>query len=198
MKKRIFAKVLLVTVCVLAGVAAWGQKNAKAADTNTGKLEIAIVFNPLMTNVVGGGRFWMQGGSVQVHGQFWRGVGVVGDVAGLHSGSVNGASVGLDLVTATFGPRYTWSSPHRRYAIFGQALGGTANGMNSLFPTAEGAESSANGYAMNLGGGANIVLTPQISLRAIEADWMRTDFPNSTSLVQNSLRLGAGFVYKFR
>jgi hypothetical protein len=52
-----------------------------------------------------------QGGSVQMYGRFWHGLGGVADVAGLHTGSVHGSGVGLDLVTATFGPRYTCRDP---------------------------------------------------------------------------------------
>jgi len=198
MKRHISERVLLVATCFLAGALAWGQKNSGSAQNRIGTLEVAVVYNPMMTNLVGGSKFWMQGGSVQVHGQFWRGFGIVADVSGLHAENINGAGTGLDLVTATFGPRYTWYPPRQRFSVYGQALAGTANAMNSLFPTSTGAETSASGYAVKVGGGANVPLSHQFSLRAIEADWMRTDFPNSTTVVQNSLRLGAGVVYRFR
>jgi hypothetical protein len=152
-----------------------------------------------MANVVGGNGFWMQGGSVQIHGQFWHGLGVVADVAGLHTASTNGSSgVGLDLVTATFGPRYTWSPSNRRYAVFGQALIGEANGMNSVFPEPAGASDSGNSLALYIGGGVNLPLKHHLALRAFEADWLRTQMPNATTKVQNSLRLGAGLMYRFK
>jgi hypothetical protein len=42
------------------------------------------------------------GGSIQLHRQFWRGLGIVADIFGLHSSNASGSGVGLDLVTATF------------------------------------------------------------------------------------------------
>lgn len=67
--------------------------------------------------------FWMQGGSVQVHGQFWHGLGVVGEVSGLHTGDMDGSGVALDMVTATFGPRYTWQIPRRRFCLLRPGAG---------------------------------------------------------------------------
>jgi len=150
-----------------------------------------------MTNVVVGDSFWMQGGSVQVHGQFWRGWGVVADVSGLHTANANGPGVGLDLVTVAFGPRYTWVAPHRRYAVFGQVLAGETNGLNSVFPSSAGAKDTANGLALYIGGGVNVALQRHLALRAFEADWLRTQLPNATTNVQNNLRLGAGLIFRF-
>jgi peptidoglycan-associated lipoprotein len=160
---------------------------------------VAVVYNPLLANIVGGNSFSMQGGSVQVHGQFWHGLGVVADVSGLHTASTGGSSgVGLDMVTATFGPRYTWSPAHRRYAIFGQALVGEAHGMNSVFPNPAGANDSANSLALYVGGGINVRLKDHLALRVLEADWLRTQLPNATTNVQNNLRVGAGLIYRFK
>jgi hypothetical protein len=140
----------------------------------------------------------MEGGSLQIHGQFWRGLGVVADVAGLHSGNASGTGVGLDLVTATFGPRYTWSPAHRTYSLFGQVLTGEANGLNSVFPTSSGAADSATSLALYVGGGANLRLTRRIAVRAFEADWLRTQMPNASTNVQNNLRLGSGLIFRFK
>jgi hypothetical protein len=81
--------------------------------------------------------------------------------------------------------------------LFGQALGGVANGVNSVFPDASGAQSSDNSSALQVGGGANISLSHRLAARAFEANWLRTALPNATTNVQNSLRLGAGLVFRF-
>jgi hypothetical protein len=202
MRKSIRVKVLLAGACMMAGLACWGQNAPQHAPgparETAGSIDVALVYNPLMANVVGGNSFWMQGGSVQVHGQFWHGVGVVADFAGLYTASANGSSVGLELFTSTFGPRYTWSPAHGRYALFGQALAGEANGLNSVFPNAAGATATANSLAVNVGGGINFALNRQLSVRAIEADWLLTQMPNATTGVQNNLRLGAGLIYRFK
>ena len=196
MRNSIRGNALLVGVCMMAGLAAWGQAQDPTRPTAV-SIDVAVVYNSLMTNVVVGDSFWMQGGSVQVHGQFWRGWGVVADVSGLHTANANGPGVGLDLVTVAFGPRYTWFEPHRRYALFGQVLAGETNGLNSVFPNAAGAKDSANSLALYIGGGVNLPLQHHLAVRAFEADWLRTQLPNATTNVQNNLRLGAGLVFRF-
>ena len=160
-------------------------------------LDIAVTYSALRSNIVTSGSFWMQGGSVQVHGQFYRGFGVVADVAGMHTGNMSSTGVELDLVTATFGPRYTWSPPHRKYALFGQAMAGEAFGFNSVFPATGGATDSDDGLALKIGGGINYALSPRIALRAFEANWLRTQLPNSTTNLQNTFQLSAGLVFRF-
>jgi hypothetical protein len=161
-------------------------------------LDVAITYSAAMSNATTTDRFWMQGGSAQLHGQLYRGLGVVAEVSGTHTGSINSSGVGLDIVTATFGPRYTWSPARSRYSIFGQALVGEANGFASVFPTVRGASDSSNSLAVQAGGGLNLSLSPRMALRICEASWMRTQFPNGTTNAQDFLRLGAGVVLRFR
>jgi hypothetical protein len=199
MRISIRVKVLLAGACMMAGPTVWGQQAQSSEGPTKGSLEITLVYNPLMSNVVGSSGFWMQGGSVQVHGQFWRGLGVVADVSGLHTANTNAPTgVGLDLVTATFGPRYTWSPLRGHYAVFGQILAGEANGLHSVFPAAGGANDSADSLAVYVGGGVNLHLKRSFTLRAVEANWLRTQLPNATTNVQNNLRLGAGLTYTFK
>ena len=196
MRNSIRGNALLVGVFMMAGLAAWGQAQDPTRPTAV-SIDVAVVYNSLMTNVVVGNSFWMQGGSVQVHSQFWRGWGAVADVSGLHTANTNGSGLGLDLVTVAFGPRYTWSAPHRHYAVFGQVLAGETNGLNSVFPNTAGAKDSANSLALYIGGGVNVPLQHHLALRALEADWLRTQLPDGTTNVQNNLRLGAGLIFRF-
>jgi hypothetical protein len=138
----------------------------------------------------------MQGGAAQIHGRFYSGLGVVADVAGAHIANINSSGVGLDLVTATFGPRYTWSRP--RFSVYGQGLVGEAIGFNSIFPNPTGAMTSVNSLAVKAGGGVNVHLAPHFALRLVEADYLRTQLPNSTNDAQNNLTLGAGVILCFR
>lgn len=165
-------------------------------------LGVAVTYNATHAGATGGSDFWMQGGSVEIEGRFYRGLGVVADVSGFHAANINSSGVSLDMVTTTFGPRYTWQPAwqpaHRRYEIFGQVLAGDANGFNSIFPTPTAAITSSNSLALNMGGGMNIALSPRLALRALQANWVRTQFPNATTNVQNNLSLGAGLVFRFR
>jgi hypothetical protein len=182
---------ILLLAGALMGTPAWAQTPSAQ---RSGHLEVAVTYDAALSNQTTSNSFWLQGGSVQAHGEFWRGLGVVADVAGLHTGNIHSSGVGVDLVTATFGPRYTWS--HRRLSFFGQGLAGEANGLNSLFPGVSRAGSSGNSLAVQVGGGMNLSLSPRIAVRVFEADWLRTQLPNGTTDVQNNLRLGAGVVLR--
>ena len=187
---------LLAAACILPGRHLWGQQDG--AGSQSPSLEVSVMYTSLLTNVVRANMFWMQGGAIQVDGQFWHGLGVEADVSGLHAQNANNAGVGLDMVTAIFGPRYTWSPAHRRIAVFGHALAGEVNGFNSVFPTAGATSSSADSVAVQVGGGVDLRLKHRLSLRVFEADWLRTQLPNADTNVQNSLRLAAGAVVRFR
>jgi len=197
MRILLWGKALLAGACLMIGVAAWCQEQAPAKH-QVSSLDVAVSYDALRNNATTGRNFWMQGGRVQAHGQFWRGLGVVADVAGMHSGNIQGSGVGLDLVTVTFGPRYSWTRAHTRFTVFGHAQGGLALGFNSTFPGPSIASEDATSLATRLGGGMNYSLSPRIALRVIQADWLRTQMPNATTNVQNNLNLGAGFVYRFR
>jgi len=196
MRISIRGKVLLAGACMMAGLGAWGQTPSLAKPASS-SIDVAVTYDTVRGSTVPGSSFWMQGGSVQFHGQFWRGLGVVADVAGVHTANMHNTGVGLDLITATFGPRYTWQPKQKRMQFFGQALGGVANGLNSVFPGAAGAQDSANSLALQVGGGMNVPVSRRVAVRAFEADWLRTQLPNATGSVQNNLRLGAGLVFKF-
>jgi len=192
------AKTIVITGVALAATPLVAQSAAAEKTAPKYPLDVAITYNATMSNSVTSKSLWMQGGSVQVHGQFYRGLGVVADIAGTHVGNINSSGVGLDMVTATFGPRYTWTTKSRKFALFGQALGGEGFGFHSVFPHVNGATASNYNLAVKAGGGLNVALTPRIALRAIEADWLRTQLPNATTNVQNNVILGAGVVMRFR
>ncbi len=187
---------LALATATMAAVPSTAQTAASASQPRTPSLELAFTCTATTSEPVNGSRFWMQGGSAQIHGQFYRGLGVVADIAGAHVADIDSTGVGLDLVTATFGPRYTWSPVHRRYSIYGQGLVGEAWGMNSVFPNPGGAVTTADSLAFKAGGGLNISLARRLALRAFEADYLRTQLPNSTSNVQNNFTLAGGIVLR--
>jgi peptidoglycan-associated lipoprotein len=141
--------------------------------------------------------FWMQGGSIQLGVNAWRGWGIAADVTGMHTSSIGSGGVPLSLVTTTFGPRYRWR-PAGKLSLYGQTLIGEANGFDSLFPGSGGAQSSANSFALQIGGGADYRVSGHFAIRALDVGWLRTQLPNSANNVQNTLRLGAGIVVRFR
>ncbi len=173
------------------------QRRGHAARPN---LNLALTYNAQRGVATAGSSFWAQGGSAELTATFYRGLGMTADVTGSHAGSI-GPRVGLTLVTATFGPTYTWDLPqhgklHRQWKLFGESLAGIANGTDSVFPNLRGAQSSANSLALQLGGGVDLDFSRHFSIRVLQGDWLRTQLPNATSNVQNNLQLGAGFVWR--
>jgi hypothetical protein len=49
-------------------------------------------------------------------------------------------------------------------------------------------------FALQVGGGIDMRIAYHFAMRAIQADWIRIQFPNGATNVQNTLRLGAGVV----
>ncbi|HUA98190.1 MAG TPA: hypothetical protein VMA34_07685 [Terracidiphilus sp.] len=112
-----------------------------------------------------------------------------------HTGHVGDAPYGLTLTTLTAGPRM--HLPGQRVHIFGQVLLGWAHGADSEFPHNNSLESSANSFALDLGGGIDLASHSRISLRVLQLDYVRTGFPNTSSNWQSNFRLGAGVTLHF-
>jgi hypothetical protein len=195
MRRLIRGMVFLAGACLMIGIVV-PCRALDPAKPKTSSSDIAFTFDAARGNLTTGSSFWLEGGCVQFHGQFWRGLGVVADVAGMHIANINSSGVGLDLVTATFGPRYTWTKARSRSSLFGQALAGEAFGLNSSFPGILKATSDSNSSAIRLGAGMNYSLSHRVAVRVLEANWLRTQTPNSTSNAQNNLTLASGIVYR--
>jgi hypothetical protein len=189
-------RALLMGAGIVLGVSAWAQQATLPIKQPATSFEMALTYDSAQANNVPGKNFWLQGGSVQVHGQFWHGLGVVADVAGLHTANIHGTGTELDMVTVTFGPRYTIPLYHKRLAAYTQTLVGESFGFNSVFPGRVVASDSANNWALQVGGGVNVFVSRHFAARAIEASWLRTNLPNATTNEQNNLRLGAGIVFR--
>jgi hypothetical protein len=170
---------------------------ATAQEQEQPKLEVAVSFiaqRSLKANT--DQNFWMQGGSIQLGTNSWKGWGIAADVTAAHGSSIGKSGVPLSLETTTFGPRYRWHA-NRRWSPYGEVLFGEANAFRTLVPTRFGAQTDANSMALEIGGALDYRLKRHLALRVLDAAWLRTQIPNSTNNVQNILRLGAGVVVRF-
>ena len=127
------------------------------------ELDVAVTYSAQQGTVLGGGDFWAEGGSAEVSATFYHGLGETMNVAGTRASSISPSGVPLTMVTSTFGPRYTWSHPLHGGSVkgstfFGQALIGVAQGLDSVFPSPTGARSDVNDFALQIGGGADLLL----------------------------------------
>jgi hypothetical protein len=192
---------LLLAASLLVPVGLQAQQPHPATTANHHEVDAAVTFTEQYSNLVSTPTFWHSGGSVELSAQVYRGFGLAANIAGTQTGNAADSGTSLSLVTATFGPRYTCykalGSEHKRsLAVFGQGLLGQAWGFNSYFPDPSRVKTDANSLALQVGGGMDLGLTRHIGLRVFQADWVRTQLPNGTTNVQNTLRLGAGIVFR--
>lgn len=141
--------------------------------------------------------FLFQGGSAEISAQLFKGLGVTGSFTGLHT-SNSGQGVPVNLLTFTFGPRFTIRTGGRnhRVSLYGQGLAGGVEGFDGLYPTPSGPAANATSIAFQTGGGLDIGCSAHTAIR-FQADWLRTQLPDATQNVENTLRVGIGFVYHF-
>jgi hypothetical protein len=167
----------------------WGQAPAPERE-----VDLAVTYLAQRSNLTPGQVFWRQGGTVELSAEAYHGFGIAMNIAGSETGNILGTGIDLNALTTTFGPRYTWH--RRKVAAFGQGLIGESHAWNTLIPQSGGAISTYNAFALQAGGGVDLRLGRHFALRPIQADWIRTQFPNATTNVQNNLRLGAGIVFR--
>jgi len=146
-----------------------------------------------------------------------RYLGVTADVSGAtvtpFSFSALGFSAGTyqHLNNYLFGPTVT--ATVGRSAVFAHALFGEARaslGAGVGIPIIGGISTditSANAFAMAFGGGVDIGLTRHLAIRAVQVDYLRTQFNATDALTtglssslgnrQNSFRFSSGIVFRF-
>lgn len=160
------------------------------------EVDLAVSYLSVRSNLTPGQFFWQQGGDLDLSATVSRSFGLAANVAGTQAHNISRNGIGLDTFTATFGPNYTWSRPSGKMSVFGQGLVGISHSWNSLFPNTTSSSTSADSFALQVGGGVDLRLSRHLAVRPIQADWVRTHFPNATTNVQNNFRLGAGLVFR--
>ena len=189
---------MATTIC-MSSLGIFAQQDANKRTES--EVDLAVTYSAVLSNLTTGSNFWLQGGGAELSATFYRGFGVTAAVTGTYANNISPTGTDLTMITTTFGPRYAWSHkfsahPERRLVLFGHGLIGESNGIYSVFPNPSGAQSSANSFALQVGGGADADISRHFGIRLLEADWFRTQFPNGTTSVQNNLRLGAGIVIR--
>ena len=206
-KRSIRRSMVATAATLLAGMLATGAAAAQAAPSpaegQSARLDLAVTYDTLHTNHLIAQEFWAQGAAVELGARLYGGLGVAGRVEYLHASASSANGEPLSLLTVVAGPRYTVQMRSQRYAIFAEALAGESSGFNSLFSkgsgpvgsTNAGTTSSANALAVDVGGGLDVRLNHHFAIRAIRASYFYTQFPNTTTNVQNSLSISTGFVW---
>lgn len=161
-------------------------------------VELGADYNYVRANAPpdGCGCFSMHGANAWFAHNFTHSVAVVAEVGSQRASDISGSSEDLTLTSYLFGPRFSW---HRseHFAPFGQVLLGGAHASGSFASDSSGFAGSSNAFALIAGGGLDIAFTRHFAIRALEADYYRTQFANGSNDRQNNLRLSAGVIFRF-
>jgi hypothetical protein len=203
MRTIIRGTVLLVSVYLIFSTTA-GAQSGNGNKQTPASLNLGITYTAERAQIAPGACncFWLQGGTMDAAVTWRKGFGLVASISGDHASEV---SPGVDVNKITFlgGERYTYNtwtkfagSPKKRNVqLFGEWLLGDVHAFNGTFPTGAGVTSSADAFAMQAGGGADVFLSKSFGIRVVQVDYLRTKLPNGYSNSQNDLRVGAGVVY---
>lgn len=157
--------------------------------SETPKVEVFGGYSYLFTSVGAGFKstnFNGGTGSVAFNVNNW--LGVVGDFGGYHTGNFAGTHGSVNIISYTFGPKFAYRAD--KFTLFTQSLFGGAHASSN--------GTGINAFAMALGGGADVNVTPNIAIRAIQAEYVLTRFNFGVNPAsQNNLRVSVGVVFKF-
>jgi hypothetical protein len=142
--------------------------------------------------------FYLRGATVEFGYDLWKGFGVSAGGTGLAATNLRG-SVDIHQVSFLFGPRYTYNIGHispttwnRKGGIFVEGKFGYTFATAGQYPANNVITSSSSSMDMEVGGGVNLHVYHRFDVRAIEADFVRTQLPNGVGNVQNNFRIATG------
>jgi peptidoglycan-associated lipoprotein len=160
-------------------------------------IELAGAFTYLHTNAPPGGCgcISMVGGSGSAAYYYGPHFALVTDVSYVHNGNANNTGKSLNFASYLFGARVPVPLQHTRFIPFGQILLGVTHDSG---PIAQASASSYNTViAAEFGGGLDYRLTPHLTLRAVQAEYLLTRFANGVNDRQNNLRIDSGVAVRF-
>jgi len=206
MRKTVARNTLLAGVFILAGAAACAQQAQPIARRSSLSIDLGLTYVAERAKIAPGncGCFWPQGGGADAAITFGKGLGIAAVLNGDHASNI---APGVDVNRVAFmaGPRYTrrihtWradSKQERNLQFFGEGLFGVTHAFDGVYPASSGVTSSANVFAMQAGGGINLLLSSSFGVRLLQVDYARTTLPNNASNTQNDLRFAFGIAWHF-
>ncbi len=203
MPNSICRSVLLASAGLLSVLGAHAQQNPAPPKHAPVSTDLAFTYTAERGQQAPGncGCFWLQGVGVDAGVNFWKGLAIA---ASFNSGHASNIAPGVNLSKVQFvvGPRYTYTAwtgrdaaANRRLQLFGQGLFGGVHAYNGTFPGSSGVVTSAGSFALEVGGGLNLLFSKTLGVRLLEADYVRTSLPNNASNTQNDVRLAVGITW---
>ena len=195
--KRAFATSFALALLAAAGASAQQTVFDSSGSVEPSHIDLSGGYNLINANAPPGdcGCFTMSGGFVGGQLNFSQSLGIAGEVSAGHANSISSLGQGLTLTTFMAGPRLAW--PRHRAVPFGEFFVGGAHGGSSYFPTSTSSSSSATSFAYSAGGGLDVNLNERFALRAFDARFLHTSFPNGANGTQRQLQIAVGVVMRF-
>jgi peptidoglycan-associated lipoprotein len=191
--------VLIACAITLSAMALPGRGVA-AAEVGAGATEFALDYTFVRSNAPPSecGCFPMNGATVSIAQPLGsHQYSAVFDATIEHASGISAGNYGLTLSVFTLGLRYRpW--PESPWSPFGEVLLGASHASGSLVEgDTPAAQDGSLRFASNIGGGIDYWLSPQWSIRVLEADYLLTTYDNRTDNRQNNLRLSVGAAFHF-
>ena len=162
---RIFLSVLLLSTSL-----AMAQSPAST-------IEGIVTFSELRASPPAGscGCFWMPGRTGEFAFPMWGNLSGVLEVSGQHTSNISGSNAGLSLVSGMGGLRVRIPA-RSRFQPYGQVLFGGVHAFGSYFPASAGMPPITNdsSFVKTAGGGLDVGMTQYIWIRAVQADYYRS------------------------
>jgi hypothetical protein len=191
---------IAVLIALASSVLVPARAQSTTQNTAPARLpELALSYDLVGSNAPAGqcGCFVMNGGGATAAFPLpAKDLSIVGQLSATHSGSIGSPKYSLTLVTYTIGLRYPLPLHSEHFKLFVQGLIGGAHSSGSLVAASNVlAENSHASLAGSVGAGVDIRWKHNVSIRALEVDYMPTTFDNSSSALENNYRISAGIVF---
>jgi hypothetical protein len=201
------ALLMAAALVVVAGGArcdAQGAPLGLAPHPASAALDLAVTYTPERAKIASTSCdcFWLQGGGTDAAVTLYRGLGLAASFTGQRASGLTGGA-NLSKLDYLFGPRFTihttGKSDAARYStrLFAEALFGGVHAFDGTFPAASRAATSANSFAYQLGGGADLTVTHRWSIRVFEVHFLHSGLPNNAANTQDDVRLATGISIRF-
>jgi outer membrane protein OmpA-like peptidoglycan-associated protein len=196
--RSLFLSILLIFLPIRTALSQALSSQSSIYSNDGPRFDVAAGYLRIQANAPPGACncFGNNGGFVDAN--FWlrNRFSITGEFSGSHENNISSLGQSLTLTTYMAGPHVVM--PIFRIVPYWEFLLGAAHASDSYFPTGNTFQTSATSFAYAPGGGIDIDLTRQLSIRPIQIRYLHTTFPNGTSNEQNHLMIGAGIDYRFK
>jgi len=187
----------LFAIALMGSTIGHGQSNAAAGVKNP--IEAAGTFTYVHTNAPPGGcgcfsMYGFGGSGAYYYGPHFA---LVGDVSFVHTSNADNTAQGLSFTSYLFGARVPVPLHHAHIVPFGQILIGATHESGPFAHVPATNFQNDSEFSAAGGGGLDYRLTPHLTLRTFQVEYLLTRFSNGVNSRQNNLRLESGLAARF-